>query len=130
MGYFQFIRAMLGGETIDVTGDGHQIRGNTYVGDCIAATVAAMEALPDETFNVGGGEMASVWEILKRLETIIGAKANTRILPARPGDQRHNFADTTKLRRHLGWRPVVTLDEGLARQVEWQRDELRAEATR
>lgn len=129
MGYFQFIRAMLTGETIDVTGDGHQIRGNTYVGDCIAATVAAMQALPGETFNVGGGEMASVWEILKRLETIIGAKAKTRILPARPGDQRHNFADTTKLRRHLGWQPVVTLDEGLARQAEWQHDELRAEAT-
>lgn len=128
MGYYKFIRGMLTGDTIDVTGDGHQIRGNTYVGDCVAATVAAMQALPGEIFNVGGGEMASVWDILNRLEAIIGTKARTRNLPARPGDQRHNSADTTKLRRHLGWRPIVTLDEGLTRQVEWQRDELRAEA--
>jgi nucleoside-diphosphate-sugar epimerase len=130
MGYYKFIRALLTGGTIDVTGDGHQIRGNTYVGDCVAATVSAMEALPGETFNVGGGEMASVWNILKRLEAIIGVKATTRQLPARPGDQQHNSADTTKLRRHLGWRPRIELDEGLALQVEWQRDEFHAEAKR
>ncbi len=67
MGYHQFIRAMLTGEAITVTGDGHQIRGNTYVGDCVAATVAAIDAMPGEIFNVGGGEMASVWDVLQRL---------------------------------------------------------------
>jgi nucleoside-diphosphate-sugar epimerase len=41
--------------------------------------------------------------------------------PARLGDQRFTTADTTKLWRHLGWQPRVGLDEGLGRQVEWQR---------
>ena len=41
--------------------------------------------------------------------------------PARPGDQRSTFADTGKLLRHLGWRAQTGLDEGLRKQVEWQR---------
>ena len=40
--------------------------------------------------------------------------------PARPGDQRYTSADTSKLYRHLGWEPRVSLDEGLDRQVQWQ----------
>jgi nucleoside-diphosphate-sugar epimerase len=40
---------------------------------------------------------------------------------ARPGDQRFTFADTTRLRSHLGWEPRVGLDEGLSRQWEWIR---------
>jgi dTDP-D-glucose 4,6-dehydratase len=43
--------------------------------------------------------------------------------PARPGDQRYTLADTSKLRRHLGWEPATSLAEGLARQWEWQRRE-------
>ncbi len=41
--------------------------------------------------------------------------------PARPGDQRYSCADTAKLNRLLGWKPLIGLDEGLARQVAWQR---------
>ena len=121
MGYFKFIEAMLKDQTITVFGDGQQNRGNTYIDDCVAATVAAVSAAAGETYNLGGGESASVWDILGKLERILGKKARTRQEPARPGDQRSTFADTAKLQRHLGWRPQTSLDEGLARQVEWQR---------
>jgi nucleoside-diphosphate-sugar epimerase len=87
----------------------------------VAATVAALEAAPHEVYNVGGGETASVWDILRRLEQIIGCRANVQREPARHGDQRYTLADTTRLQRHLGWQPQVGLDEGLARQVAWQR---------
>ena len=121
MGYHRFIAALLEGKPISVYGDGMQVRGNTYISDCVEATVAALQAPPGETYNVGGGEAASVWDILHRLETITGQKAQTRQEPARPGDQRYTFADTGKLQRHLGWQPRVTLDAGLAEQVAWQR---------
>ena len=123
MGYHKFIRALLAGEPLTVFGDGMQVRGNTYIDDCVAATVAAVEALPGEVYNVGGGEAATVWDILQRLEKIIGKSANVRREPARPGDQRYTSADTAKLTRHLGWQPQVGLDEGLARQVAWQRSQ-------
>jgi nucleoside-diphosphate-sugar epimerase len=121
MGYHLFIAALLQGRPIAVFGDGLQVRGNTYVSDCVAATIAAMRAPLGETYNVGGGESASVWDILHKLESITGRSAQTRREPARPGDQRYTFADTGKLQRHLGWQPQCSLAAGLARQIAWQR---------
>jgi nucleoside-diphosphate-sugar epimerase len=123
MGYYRFIQALLTDGPVTVYGDGMQIRGNTYVEDCVEATLAAIEARAGETYNVGGGETATVWQILQKLEALIGRRATIRQEPARAGDQRSTAADTTKLRRDLGWCPRVTLDEGLARQVEWQREQ-------
>jgi nucleoside-diphosphate-sugar epimerase len=126
MGYHKFIQALLTGKPITVCGDGLQVRGNTYIDDCIDATLAAAAAMVGETFNVGGGEAASVWDIVHKLEAITGVKATIQREPPRPGDQRHTFADTSKLARHLGWRQQVRLEEGLARQVAWQSRELTA----
>jgi nucleoside-diphosphate-sugar epimerase len=121
MGYHRFIRALLNDEPVVVHGDGRQARGNTYVADCVEATVLALGAAVGEAYNVGGDETATVWEVLERLERLTGRRAAVRREPARAGDQRFTAADTGKLRRHLGWRPRTGLDEGLARQVEWQR---------
>ncbi len=124
MGYHRFIDAMLRNRTITVFGDGQQVRGNTYVADCVRATIAAAAAAPGETFNVGGGETATVWEILGHLEAISGRKPRVEQQPARPGDQRYTFADTARLQAQLGWQPTTKLREGLARQWEWQEKEL------
>jgi nucleoside-diphosphate-sugar epimerase len=120
MGYHRFIAALLEDQPITVYGDGQQIRGNTYIDDCVEATLAATKAPIGETYNLGGGETASVWDILTKLETILGRRPIFRHEPARFGDQRSTYADTTKLQRHLGWQPRTTLDVGLARQVAWQ----------
>jgi nucleoside-diphosphate-sugar epimerase len=121
MGYYRFVEALLNDKPVVVYGDGFQVRGNTYVSDCVAATVQAAEAIPGEIYNIGGGQAVTVWDILRKLETITGKQAAVRKEPARPGDQRYTCADTSKLTRHLGWQPKVELDEGLALQVEWQR---------
>jgi nucleoside-diphosphate-sugar epimerase len=120
MGYWLFTDALLRGRPVTVYGDGLQIRGNTFVTDCVDATVRTVEAPVLETYNVGGGEAANVWDILAKLERLTGRKAEVRREPARPGDQRHTCADTGKLTRHLGWRPQVSLDQGLAQQIAWQ----------
>lgn len=121
MGYHKFIEALLNGQSIVVYGDGQQARGNTYVTDCVGATIAAVQAEVGETYNIGGGEVATVWEILNKLEIITDCRAKICHEPARPGDQRYTCADTNKLFRHLGWRPRIGLDDGLARQVDWHR---------
>jgi len=121
MAYHRFIHAMLHDQPVTITGDGLQVRGNTYVSDCVAATLAAAEAPVGETFNIGGGESANVLEIISRLEEVIGVKARRVFEPARPGDQRVTGADTRRLQRLTGWQPKVSLHEGLAQQVAWQR---------
>jgi nucleoside-diphosphate-sugar epimerase len=121
MGYYKFIEAMLKGEPVVVTGDGYQSRSNTYIADCVAAVVAAAGAPVGETYNVGGGEAATVWDILRKLAAISGRSAKVVQEPARPGDQRYTFADTTRLRAHLDWQPRTSLEDGLARQWDWQK---------
>jgi nucleoside-diphosphate-sugar epimerase len=120
MAYNKFIKALIQDEPITVFGDGQQVRGNTFIEDCVRATQLASAAPAGETYNVGGGEMATVYDILHKLETIAGKKFRIKVEAARDGDQRHTFADTTKLRKHLNWTPQVSLNEGLARQYSWQ----------
>jgi nucleoside-diphosphate-sugar epimerase len=121
MGYYQFIEALLTGGVIRLTGDGSQIRGNTYVADCVEATIRAAEALPGETFNVGGGEVVTVAEVIRVLERLTGQRAQIDYQPPRAGDQLATGADSSKLTRHTGWQPRTALLEGLAQQVAWQR---------
>jgi nucleoside-diphosphate-sugar epimerase len=121
MGYHLFIDAILKGKTISITGDGLQVRGNTYVADCIDATIEATQAMPGETFNLGGGELVTVIEVIRKLERIIGKQAAIEYHPPRKGDQLATGADVSKLTRHIGWKPTTGIDDGLARQVEWQR---------
>jgi nucleoside-diphosphate-sugar epimerase len=121
MGYHLFINAILTGRPITLTGDGLQVRGNTYVADCVEATIRATQAMPGETFNLGGGELVTVLEVLRKLERITGKSVTIERHAPRPGDQLATGADVTKLFRHIGWKPTTGIDEGLARQVEWQR---------
>ncbi len=120
MAYHKFMKALIQDEGITIFGDGQQVRGNTFIGDCVNATKLAANAPVGEVYNIGGGEMASVYDILKKIEAIAGRKFKIRVEAARAGDQRHTFADTTKLRKQLNWEPQTTLDEGLALQYEWQ----------
>lgn len=121
MGYHLFINAILQGKPIKLTGDGLQVRGNTYIADCVEATIRATQAMPGEVFNLGGGELVTVLEVFKKLERIIGKPAIIEKNPPRIGDQLATGADVTKLFRHLGWKPTTSLDDGLAKQVEWQK---------
>ena len=122
MGYHLFIDAVLTGQPITLTGDGLHVRGNTFVADCVDATVTAgLGALPGETFNLGGGELTTISEVIRKIERIAGKTATIERHPPRKGDQLATVADVGKLARHLGWRPTTGLDEGLAKQIEWQR---------
>src|SRR5207244_1033065 len=105
MGYHRFIDAVLRDQPVTVTGDGQQVGGNTCIPDCVDAHIAGAHAPVGETYKVGGGETASVWDILAMLERLAGAKIRVTQQPPRPGDQRSTFADTTKIRSQLGWRP-------------------------
>ncbi len=122
MGYHKFIHALLHGRPITVTGDGHQTRSNTYIDDCVEATVASLAAPVGETYNVGGGQSASVWDVLDILSRLSGVKPAIERAPARLGDQRHTMASTARLASHLSWAPRTPLEQGLAAQLGWQKN--------
>ena len=122
MGYHLFIKWILEGTPIKLTGDGLQVRGNTYVGDCVDAVIqTGLKAMPGETFNLGGGEITTIIDVIRTIERLAGKPAKIERHPPRKGDQLATGADVTKLWRHLGWKPGPGLEAGLAKQIEWQR---------
>ena len=125
MGYAIFIDRVLRGEPITIFGDGEQTRGNTYVADCVEATVrAATRGTPGEIYNVGGGEARSANWVVETVQRLAGRRVEVVHGPARPGEQREALADTTRARRDLGWEPKTSLEAGLTAQLDWQREQL------
>ena len=122
MGYHLFIEAMLDRRPITVFGDGLQTRSNTYIADCVEATVTA--ALSNdgvgEVFNIGGGDVVSVLDVLAILGGLLGVEPVLEHAPGRPGDQRHTRADVGKAAAVFGYAPTTSAREGLAAQVDWQ----------
>jgi nucleoside-diphosphate-sugar epimerase len=122
MGYYIFIDQILHGRPITIWGDGNQLRGNTYVGDIVRATILAQRRFsPGAIYNIGGAEEISANRVISLLETIIGQRAIVEHGPARPGEQVRALADTALAREQLGFTPQMPLRDGLAAQVAWQR---------
>ena len=118
MAFTRICFALAEGASFTLFGDGEQTRGWTYVSDVVEATVAAMER-GTGVYNVGGAIEASMTETIALLERISGRRLDVRRQPAVPGDQRRTNADTTRIRRELGWRPEVPLEQGLEAQWSW-----------
>lgn len=120
MGYHLFIEAMLDDRPITVYGDGSQSRSVTFISDCVAATLAALErAGAGEIYNIGGGAEITVAEAIDLISQSIGRRPRLVYAAERAGDQARTHADTAKARRALGWQPTVLPEEGLRTQVEW-----------
>jgi UDP-glucuronate 4-epimerase len=127
MGYNIFIRSILNDEPITVDGDGNDSRSNTFVEDCAQGLMLAFEQ-PEESvgeiFNIGGGEEVSVNQVLEILQQLSGREARITHGPRRPGDQRRTVADISKARQRLGYQPTTRIGDGLAAQLEWQRNQM------
>lgn len=120
MAYRIFCERLLAGQPITVYGDGQQTRGNTYVSDCVAATVAALTlGAPGRIYNVGGGTVVSLLDALKILAEALGVEPEIRWADPRPGDQRHTAATISRAAAELGWEPLVQPPEGLANEALW-----------
>ncbi len=116
-----FIEALAEGRSPTIHGDGGQTRDFTYVGDVVAGVLAAAEA-PDvsgEVINLAAGGRISLIDLVRALQTILGRDTEPTFGPTREGDVRDSQADITKARSLLGFQPVVPLEEGLRRTVEW-----------
>jgi UDP-glucose 4-epimerase len=121
MGFHKFFRAVLQGEAIPIYGDGQQTRDFTFVGDVVAANLAASgtPAAVGQVFNIGGGSRAVLAEVLAEMEAIVGQPIRRNYLDKARGDARHTAADVTKAREILGFQPQVSLRQGLTLEWEW-----------
>jgi UDP-glucuronate 4-epimerase len=125
MAYHIFINALLRDEPVTIYGDGEQSRSNTFIADCVQGILLAFEKREQsigEIFNIGGGQVVSINQILNMLAELTGKTPRLTFAQARPGDQRCTAANISKAQRLLGYTPCITVFNGLQAQVEWQRN--------
>jgi UDP-glucose 4-epimerase len=119
-----FVRLAVLGEQIQIFGDGRQRRDFDYVHDVVEAFLraGASDAADGQVFNLGGDAPVSLLELVERLVRLSG-RGSYRLVPF--PDERKKidigdfYADASKIREALGWRPVTPLDEGLAHTLRY-----------
>ena len=119
--FHKFFKAAIQDEAISIYGDGKQTRDFTFISDVVAANLAAAE-VPEatgEVFNIGGGSRVVLSKVLEMMEAVIGRPLRKNYVERAKGDARHTSADVTKAARLLGYRPRISLMEGLIRQWQW-----------
>lgn len=123
--YRKLIQSMLEGKTFPLhEGSEKHVRSYTYVSDIVDGCVAALEhfdKVKGEIFNLGNDHTATTGEGIAIIENIFGGKADIVVVPKRAGDQKETAAHIGKAKRMFGYEPKVSLAEGLARQVAWQK---------
>jgi len=117
----RFTRLIAGGHEVGVHGDGHSLRDYTFISDIVDGIEAALEAeLPGyHVFNLGRGQPAVLLDVIRLIEKGLEAKAKLRFLPQPPGEPPLTHADIGKAGAILGYRPSVSIEEGIARYVRW-----------
>jgi UDP-N-acetylglucosamine 4-epimerase len=104
------------GVPLDVHSDGRQSRDFTYVANVVSANLLAAKASKassGQVMNIANSETYSLLDVIAGIERFTGRKVQRKHHPARGGDVRRTWADNRKIRKVLGYKPVVGFDEGL-----------------
>ncbi|MBL8644516.1 MAG: GDP-mannose 4,6-dehydratase [Rhodospirillaceae bacterium] len=141
MAPYKFTARLLAGTPIDVHHGGNMRRDFTFIDDIVEGVVriidhvpvadeswSALEPAPDGSgvapyriFNIGRGEPVDLIDFIRTLEKHTGKKAEINYIPIQPGEVEGTWCDTSALERAIGYKPRVSLDDGLSQTVAWFR---------
>jgi len=122
-----FTKAIIEGQPIKVFNDGNLSRDFTYIDDIVEGVVRVLDKAPKATqdgrrhtvYNIGCSNPVKLMDFIETIENAIGKKAEKIFLPMQQGDVFKTYADTGKLEDEIGYKPGVTLKEGIRKFVEW-----------
>ncbi|MFZ5893956.1 MAG: SDR family oxidoreductase [Myxococcota bacterium] len=111
----RFFAACRSGQAPIIFGDGQQSRDFTYVGDVVAANLAALlgTGRSGQAFNVGAGRRTTVTDLAREISRVTGFGGAPDYRDPRPGDVLHSIADTSRILEAFGWRATTDLDAGI-----------------
>ncbi len=140
MAYFSFTKAILEGRSIDVYNHGRMQRDFTFIDDIIEGVVRVMEHIPVpdpswspekpdpatssapyRLYNIGNNQPVQLGRFIEVLEECLGKKAIKNLLPMQQGEVFVTYADVTDLADAVGFRPGTSIEDGIARFVDWYR---------
>lgn len=141
MALFKFTRAIIAGEKIDVYNHGQMRRDFTYIDDIAEAILRLQDVIPQadinwtvesgspatssapyRVYNIGNSQPVTLMKYIEALESALGQVAEKNMLPMQPGDVMETSADTTALYKVIGFKPQTSVEEGVARFIEWYKD--------
>ena len=114
-----FTQKMLKGEQPIINGDGEQARDFVYVGDIVDANVAALQYSKSISVNIGTGRSTTVNTLFDRVGVLSKTTFSKNHGPAKPGEQKISVLDSDLATQVLGWKPSVSLDEGLQKTIDF-----------
>ncbi|MBM3963943.1 MAG: NAD-dependent epimerase [Planctomycetes bacterium] len=140
MALFKFTEAIMHGKQLEVYNQGRMKRDFTYVDDIVSAMVKLLDHIPSPNsawdskhpdpatssapyriFNIGNNQPTELARFIEVLESVIGKKADIRYLPLQPGDVLETYADVDSLSDAVGFAPSTSIEDGIAKFVDWYR---------
>lgn len=141
MALFLFTRAILAGEPIKVFNNGQMQRDFTYIDDIVEGVVRvtdrparpnpdwssndpdpASSSAPYRLQNIGNNNPVELMHLISTLENLLGRTAEKRMLPIQPGDVLATYANIDPLIADVGFKPETSIEDGVAKFVEWYRE--------
>ncbi len=116
-----FITQALTGQPLTVHGDGAQTRSFCYIDDMVEGVWRLMQSTVAEPVNLGNPQEMSLLELAKKILVLSGSSSPIVFSPLPIDDPKVRQPDITRARTLLGWEPVVELDDGLRRTIDWFR---------
>jgi len=117
-----WLKKILAGEPIEMSGEGTRRRDFTYVGDTVNALILALEKPLDfEIINIGNSQPLTLNELLRVLEEAVGATAIVQKRASHKASVEETYASIVKAKSLLGWEPLVSIEEGIKKFVLWAR---------
>lgn len=124
-----FAGAILKGEPIKVFNNGDMMRDFTYIDDIVEGTISVIDTpeesikrdndVPYRIYNIGCSHPVKLMDFISEIENALGKEARKIYLPMQPGDVYSTNADTSRLENEIGYRPHVSLHEGMAQFIKW-----------
>jgi UDP-glucuronate 4-epimerase len=120
-----FADAITEGKPLNVFNHGDMIRDFTYIDDVVEGTIRvldnppAADGVPYRLFNIGCSTPVKLMDFIAELEKALGKEAVKNMLPMQPGDVYQTNADTARLEAAVGYRPHISLHEGIGHFVQW-----------
>jgi UDP-glucuronate 4-epimerase len=141
MALFLFTKNILAGKPIDVFNYGNHKRDFTYIDDIVEGVIrtldhtaepnpdwnsdspdSATSKAPYRLYNIGNNQPVELMHYIDVLQDCLGKKAELNMLPLQPGDVPATYADVQDLVNDVGYKPDTSVEDGIARFVEWYRD--------
>ncbi len=121
-----FIMQALRNEPITLYGDGGQTRSFCYVDDLVEAMIRLMNSADDFTgpVNIGNPGEYTILELAESIINLAGSKSKIINKPLPPDDPKQRCPDTSLAKRVLGWAPIITLEDGLTRTINYFRNQI------